>query len=168
MGSPRGWGLLSGGALTLAGRHLILCCFLQHFVHGASFFIVIYSTLESRVSFVLFLQYFRGQGAVFVVFYDGFVGIWHRGITFCCYLQWSEPHGTDFAIIYSTFASFRREYVQSIINISKKCSLVCRHGRQPYPTLGLLSGGFIIGVPAFRVVPPMKGPKMTRFVNIFN
>ena len=97
-------GLLSGGALTLAGRHLILYCFLQHFVHGASFFIVIYSTLESRVSFLLFFTILQRPGCIFVVFYNGFVGIWHRGITFCCYLQWSEPHGNDFVIIYSTLS----------------------------------------------------------------
>ncbi len=36
------------------------------------------------------------------------------------------------------------------------------------PNLGFIIGGFIIGVPAFRVLPPMKGPKMIRFQHIFN
>ena len=36
------------------------------------------------------------------------------------------------------------------------------------PILGFIIGGVIIGVPAFHVVTPMKGPKMIRFANIVN
>ncbi len=123
-------------------------------MHGASFSLLFTALWRDGLHFGCLLQYFGGRGTFFAMFCYAFVGIWQPNATCCYYLQWSGPHGNDFAIIYCTLASFRREDVHSRVNISKKCSLVCGHGRQPYPTLGLLSGGFIIGVPAFRVVPP--------------